>query len=150
MECWTCRSNSGENRISPGPAIYEGKYWLVEHAYPIKVKGWLVIILKRHATALHELSEEEFVELSIIQSKVIQALHEKLNCEKEYVSCYAEKDHFNHIHFHVFAKPGKLPVEFQGTGSFKLINVPAEGAVAKEEISCFCGEMRETMLNMEL
>jgi diadenosine tetraphosphate (Ap4A) HIT family hydrolase len=147
MECWTCRSNSGEKRISPGPIIYEGKYWLVEHAYPIKVKGWLVIVLKRHAIALHELLEEEFTELSIIQSNVIEVLHKELNCEKEYVSCYAEKGHFNHIHFHVFAKPKDLPVEYLGTKSFKLIDISQEEAIPKKEIISFCNKIRELLHN---
>jgi hypothetical protein len=51
MECLTCKSNSGEQRISPGPTIYEGEYWFVEHAYPVKRLGWLVIVLKRHEEA---------------------------------------------------------------------------------------------------
>src|SRR5690349_5354536 len=103
MDCWTCKSNTGEKRISPGPTIFEGKYWLVEHAYPIKRLGWLVIVLKRHAEALHELTAEEFVELGQILSRVINVLFEETHCEKEYVSCYAETEHFHHVHFHVFA-----------------------------------------------
>ena len=69
MECWTCKSNLGEKRISPGPTIYEGKYWLVEHAYPIKMIGWLVIVLKRHAEALHELTAH-FVSCSEINLSI--------------------------------------------------------------------------------
>jgi diadenosine tetraphosphate (Ap4A) HIT family hydrolase len=145
MECWTCRSNSGEKRISPGPTIYEGKYWLVEHAYPIKVKGWLVIVLKRHAIALHELLKEEFTELSIIQFNVIKLLQKELNCEKEYISCYAEKGHFNHIHFHVFAKPNELSSEYLATKSFKLIDITKEEAIPKGEIKSFCIELRYKM-----
>ena len=70
MECWTCKSNTGEKRISPGPTIFEGEYWLVEHAYPVKTIGWLVIVLKRHAEALHELTPEEFAELAQIQARL--------------------------------------------------------------------------------
>jgi|SRR5215216_4255221 len=70
MECWTCKSNTGEKRISPGPTIFEGKYWLVEHAYPVKAIGWLIIVLKRHAEVLHELTAEEFTELAQIQVKL--------------------------------------------------------------------------------
>ncbi len=36
-ECFTCQSISGEKRISPGPAIHEGNFWLVEHAYPCRL-----------------------------------------------------------------------------------------------------------------
>ena len=43
LDCSTCRSISGERRISPGPTVYGGRYWLIEHAYPTRLKGWLVI-----------------------------------------------------------------------------------------------------------
>lgn len=137
MECWTCRSNRGEKRISPGPTIFEGKYWLVEHAYPVKRIGWLVIVLKRHAEALHELSAEEFIELGQIQSNVTRFLFEELHCEKEYISCYAEMEHFHHIHFHMFAKPHDFPEELKGGKSFALLKVSKE-AVPPEKIATFC------------
>ena len=97
IDCWTCKSNTGEKRISPGPTIFEGNYWLAEHAYPVQIIGWLVIVLKRHAEALHELTLEEFAELAQIQAKLVRLLHEELPCEKEYVSYYAEMEHFRQI-----------------------------------------------------
>lgn len=138
MVCWTCLSNSGERRISPGQTIYEGKYWLVEHAYPVKRKGWLVIVLKRHADALHELTADEFSELGIIQARLTKLLYETLNCQKEYVSCYAEMAGFYHIHFHVFAKPYDLPKDLFGGNSFALLKVPETEAEPKETIIEFC------------
>jgi diadenosine tetraphosphate (Ap4A) HIT family hydrolase len=143
MECLICKSNSGEKRISPGPTIYEGKYWLVEHAYPTKIKGWIVIVLKRHSEALHDLSVEEFRELSIIESKIVHLQSIAMNCEKEYISCYAEKGQFNHIHFHIFAKPRELSQEFIGINSFKLINIIEEESIPKEEIIRICSELHE-------
>ena len=143
MECWTCRSNSGEKRISPGPTILEGKYWLVEHAYPVKVVGWTVIVLKRHAEALHELTAEEFAELAHIQAKLIPLLHEELRSEKEYVVCYAEMEHFRHIHFHVFAKPAGLPEELKGGGSFALLKGMPDEAIPSREIIAFCELLRD-------
>lgn len=138
MDCWTCKSNSGEERISPGPTIYEGSYWLVEHAYPVKMVGWLVIVLKRHAEALHELTSDEFTELAQIQAEIIPLLHEELHSEKEYISCYAEMDHFRHIHLHVFAKPSDLPDELKGGRSFALLKTTAEDAIPAAEIITFC------------
>lgn len=143
MECWTCKSNTGEKRISPGPTIFEGKYWSVEHAYPVKVIGWIVIVLKRHAEALHELTAEEFAELAQIQAKLAPLLHKELNCEKEYISCYAEMEHFRHIHFHGFAKPANLPKELKGGGSFALLKVSQEDAVPPKEIVTFCELLRD-------
>jgi diadenosine tetraphosphate (Ap4A) HIT family hydrolase len=143
MECLICKSNSGENRISPGPTIYDGKFWLVEHAYPTKIKGWLVIVLKRHSEALHDLSVDEFRELSIIESKIVHLQLIAFNCEKEYISCYAEKGQFNHIHFHVFAKPRELSQEYIGINSIKLIDTNEEEAIPKEEIITICNELHE-------
>ena len=148
MECWTCKSNSGEKRISPGPTIFEGKHWFVEHTYPVKTIGWLVIVLKRHAEALHELSTEEFAELAQIQARVTHLLYEELRCEKEYISCYAEMEHFRHIHFHVFARPPHWPEELKGGHSFALLKVSAEQAVPPGDIIAFCELLKNRFAQM--
>jgi diadenosine tetraphosphate (Ap4A) HIT family hydrolase len=145
MECWTCKSNSGEKRISPGPTIFEGEYWFVEHAYPVKTIGWIVIVLKRHVEALHELTEEEFAELAQIQAKLIPLLHKELRCEKEYISCYAEMEHFHHIHFHVFAKPFNLPEELKGGKSFGLLKTAPEGAISSDKVITFCEALKNKL-----
>ena len=70
FECLTCRSLSGEVLIALGPAIFEGRFWVVEHAYPCKIKGWLVLVLRRHAPALHDLTCEEWAELAIVVPQI--------------------------------------------------------------------------------
>ena len=150
MDCWICKSNTGEKRISPGPTIFEGKYWLVEHAYPVKIIGWLVIVLKRHAEAMHDLTAEEFAELAQIQAKLIPLLHKELDCEKEYVSCYAEMEHFYHIHFHIFAKPHGFPEELKGGKSFALLKVTTKEAVPASEVIAFCGLLKDELSNSSL
>ena len=142
MECLTCKSNSGEQRISPGSTIYEGEYWLVEHAYPVKIVGWIVIVLKRHAEALHELSAEELSELGKLQLLVTRFLFEELHSQKEYISCYGEAEGFAHIHFHVFAKLADLPEELKGGKSFNLLKVSQEETVPSDEIIAFCELLR--------
>jgi diadenosine tetraphosphate (Ap4A) HIT family hydrolase len=143
MECWTCQSNSGENRISPGPTIYIGKYWQIEHAYPVSREGWLVIVLKRHAEALHELTSEENIELSKLQQKLIKILHNNYNCEKEYLSCYAEGEHYKHIHIHIFAKPVGLSQELLGTKSFNILKPNNDQIIPKEKIVEYCKTLHE-------
>jgi len=142
MECYSCRSISGEQRISPGPTIYAGEYWLVEHAYPCGMKGWLVIVLKRHVEALHELSHEEFVELSQLLEKAVRALNRYLGCGKEYVACFAEAAHFNHIHFHVIAKPENLAPELAGTAIFRMLKVAQNEVIAPHEIKRLCAQLQ--------
>jgi diadenosine tetraphosphate (Ap4A) HIT family hydrolase len=142
MECLTCKSNSGEQRISPGPTIYEGKYWMVEHAYPVKQVGWIVIVLKRHAEALHDLAAEEFAELGRLQVLVSRFLFEELHSQKEYISCYGEAEGFAHIHFHLFAKPADLPEELKGGKSFNLLKVSREEAAPPAAIIAFCEQLQ--------
>ena len=142
MECYTCRSLSGERRISPGPTIVEGRYWLIEHAYPTRLKGWLVIVLKRHCEVLHELTREEFAELSELQALAVRMLHTELDCAKEYAICFAEAEHFQHIHFHIVAKSRDLPDEFKGAQIFAMINVSEAEALPREDIRTFCEELR--------
>ena len=138
MECYTCLNISGERPISPAPFIYEGTYWIVDHAYPSSLKGWLVILLKRHAEALHELSSEEFAELADIQYKLIQVMHELPHVQKEYIMCIAEGEHFHHIHVHVVAKPVNLPSELKGPRIFAMINIDEAHAVPADELRAFC------------
>jgi diadenosine tetraphosphate (Ap4A) HIT family hydrolase len=145
MNCWTCRSNSGEQRISPGPPIYEGRFWIVEHAYPTQLLGWLVIVLRRHAEALHELTRDEFLELASIQYDVLTELYAALHCPKEYLACYAELEHFQHIHFHVVPKPADLPGNLAGSASFGLLKVAENEAVPRDTVKRFCEDLRDRL-----
>lgn len=144
-DCWTCASNSGTRRISPAPPVYEGKHWLVEHAYPVALPGWMVIVLRRHLSALHQLSSDEVDELAHIQSSLIAILHETLKCEKEYVACFAEGEHFRHVHMHVVAIPADFPQTLRGAQSFRLLQVGVNDAVAARDVSLLCDELRSRL-----
>jgi diadenosine tetraphosphate (Ap4A) HIT family hydrolase len=133
MECLSCLSLSGEKRISPGPFIYQGQYWVVDHAYPTSYLGWLVIVPRRHVEALHELIREEFAELAELEYRVTRAMGAESGIAKEYLMCFAEGEGFHHIHIHVVARPTDLPEEFKGPRIFAFLSaddgrpvVPAE------------------------
>jgi hypothetical protein len=70
-------------------------------------------------------------------------LFEELHCQKEYVSCYGEADHFAHIHFHIFAKPADLSEELKGGQSFSLLKVSKEEAVPSNEVIALCELLRK-------
>ena len=142
MECHSCRSISGEKRISPGPFIHEGAYWLVDHAYPTSHLGWLVIVLKRHAEALHDLSREEFAELAEIQYKLAHVMRQDTRVEKEYMMLFAEALGFNHIHIHFVPKPKDLPARLKGPAIFKKLKVTKARAVLPDAIRAFCEQFR--------
>jgi diadenosine tetraphosphate (Ap4A) HIT family hydrolase len=142
MDCYSCLALSGEKRISPGSVIAEGTYWIVEHAYPTSIRAWLVIVLKRHAEALHELNQEEFTELAQIQYRLAQIMGQDAQTEKEYTMCFAEAEHFHHIHFHFVAKPKDLPAEAKGPCVFSQLNVDKQHTLSVEEIIAICEDFK--------
>lgn len=140
MHCLTCLNLSGERRISPGPFIYEGNGWVVDHAYPTTHLGWLVILPKRHVEALHELTREEFLELAEIEYRLVQVMGTDPSVQKEYMMCFAEGEGFHHVHIHVVPKPANLPVHLKGPRVFALLTVDAEHAIPAQELTAFCEE----------
>jgi diadenosine tetraphosphate (Ap4A) HIT family hydrolase len=141
-ECLSCLGLLGTPRISPGPPIYVGTYWQVEHAYPSKLVGWLVIALRRHAVALHELTSAEFTELGSVLELTVRALHGALGPAKEYAACYAEAHGFEHIHFHVVPRAHDMPEELMGAGSFELIRVSKSDAADPMVVKVFCESLQ--------
>src|SRR5437588_11706990 len=97
MDCFTCLSLSGKRHISPGPFIYQGTHWAVDHAYPTTHLGWLGILPKRHIEALHELTKEAFQELAEIEYKLVQVMHTDPSVQKEYVLCVREGERPQHV-----------------------------------------------------
>jgi diadenosine tetraphosphate (Ap4A) HIT family hydrolase len=143
VECLSCLGLAGTPRISPGPPIYIGTYWQVEHAYPSKLVGWLVIALRRHAIALHELTPAEFVEFGSILELTVRAVHSALGPAKEYAACYAEARGFEHIHFHVVPRAHDMPEELMGAGSFELIRVARADAADPAAVKAFCEQLQK-------
>jgi diadenosine tetraphosphate (Ap4A) HIT family hydrolase len=120
-----------------------GAYWQVEHAYPSKLVGWLVIVLRRHAIALHELTPEEFVEFGSVLELTVRAVHAALGPTKEYAACYAEARGFEHIHFHVVPRAHDMHEEFMGAGSFELLRVSRSEAVDPVAVREFCESLQK-------
>lgn len=149
MECLTCLNIAGERRISPGPLIYEGQYWIVDHAYPTTHLGWLVILPKRHIEALHELSKAEFHELAEIEYKIVQAMHADSSILKEYMMCFAEGEGFHHVHIHVVPRPLDLPAELKGPRVFGLLTNDASCAIPAPELTAFCEEFTRKLATIE-
>ena len=139
-ECWSCLSLSGARRISPGCFIHEGRYWVVDHAYPTRLPGWLVLVLKRHAEALHDLSAEEMTEMGDLIRRSCLVLREVTGCQKEYVSLYAEAPHFAHLHVHIIPRSADLPDNLRGPRVFGLLS--AESAVPPEAVRALSEELR--------
>ena len=141
-QCLTCPSNSGERRISPGETVHKGRFWVVEHAYPSGLLGWLVIVLRRHAEALHELTTAEMDELATVQRAVVEAIHAETECEKEYLMCLSEAPGFRHLHIHVVPRDPDLRSDRRGRAVFGFLRPTDEELVSEATVAAFCDRMR--------
>lgn len=145
MSCKVCRSISGDLRISPGPPIYEGTYWMVEHAYPTRLKGWLVLVLKDHLEAFHELKVHPLVEYLFILRRTTTLLREHFGCEKEYIFVLGEAEGFQHLHVHIVPRLLDLPEEYRGTNIFRFLReAKEEGGHSPEEIADLCRMLKSS------
>ncbi len=143
--CYSCESLRGERHISPAERIYDGRYWIVDHAWPTALVGWVVLVLRRHAAALHELTADEFAEMGALLARTTRALHAETVCAKEYLACFAEAEHFQHVHIHVVPRASDLSHELHGPRSFALLN-PTDDTLARvADVQAFCAQMRAAM-----
>lgn len=88
------------------------------HAFGTAVEGWLVLVLRRHVTAVADLTDDEAAELGFLIRDVSRALQRVLDCPKTYVAQFAEHPQHPHVHVHVIPRAGDLPRDRQGPRIF--------------------------------
>jgi diadenosine tetraphosphate (Ap4A) HIT family hydrolase len=128
--------------------MYEGRHWLVDHMYPVKLAGWLIVVTKRHTDYVHDLSVDELVEFGLVVKKASDVLMRAIKPERIYVALFAETPNF-HLHAHVIPKPHDLGAQFKGPNIFKAFttNDPNEGLPA-EQIASLAVRLREEFLKI--
>ena len=106
-----------------------------------------MVVLNRHCSALHQLTEEEFTELGQLLRLLCQALHEILKTAKEYVMQFAEGEGFNHVHFHVVARLPVWPESLRGPRVFSGTGDQNETPLTAEVLTSLALEIRGYLLD---
>ena len=136
-ECRTCelvaRRDAGE--APPWDSIVRTPGWDIVHSYGTAIEGWIVLVVRRHITALAELTDDEASELGPLIKDVSAALHEITGCPKTYVVQFAEHPQHPHVHVHVIPRSGDLPHEQQGPRIFSLLGVADEESVPEARMN---------------
>ncbi|MEV0011398.1 HIT family protein [Streptomyces sp. NPDC051840] len=130
-DCYTCATEAEFDALPPRERVAYDRYWRVAHATGTSLPGWLVLLPRRHITAVHELTDAEAAGLGAWQVRLSRALRTVTSCEKTYVVQFAEAEGFAHVHFHVVPRAGDLPSEYRGPGVFGLLRRPAEQQVTE-------------------
>jgi diadenosine tetraphosphate (Ap4A) HIT family hydrolase len=118
--CFSCGNNERPD-LPPRERIYVGPGWTVAHAFRTALPGWLVLLPRRHVTALDELTAAEAEELGPLLQAVTEALREATGWDKTYVALFAETEGFAHAHFHVIPRHGDLDLDLRGPRVFNLL-----------------------------
>lgn len=144
--CKSCQAVQGLISLVATPRILETKHWVVEHGHPTALKGWLVVVLKRHCRAIHDLTAEETLEFGRLLPIICQALHEVLKTESEYVVQFAEGEGFHHVHFHMIARMPQWPESLRGRRVFDWMGEKVDNPLSGEDLTPLALEIREYML----
>jgi diadenosine tetraphosphate (Ap4A) HIT family hydrolase len=145
--CQSCQALQNIISLTVTPRVFETPYWVVEHGHPTSIRGWLVVVLARHRSALHELTEGEWEDLSQLLPKLCQSLHKVLGTEKEYVMQFAEGEGFNHVHFHVIARLPDWPDDLRGKRVFSGLGYSLENALSPDDLTPLVQELRAYLLS---
>jgi diadenosine tetraphosphate (Ap4A) HIT family hydrolase len=109
--------------------------WDVVHAIGAAVEAWTVLVLRRHITAVAEMTDEEAAELGPLIKDVSSAIQHVVDCDKTYVVQFAEHPQHPHVHVHVIPRARDLPDERQGPRIFNLLGVPEDQCVAEQRMN---------------
>lgn len=140
-DCYTCVQEAAGGDAPPWERIAADEYWRVAHAFNSAVPGWLVLVPRRHVTALAGLTDAEAAALGTWQVRLSRALARVLGCQKTYVAQFAEADGFAHVHFHVVPRPPDLGRDLRGPRIFQLLGVAPEERVGEEEMTRLAAEL---------
>jgi diadenosine tetraphosphate (Ap4A) HIT family hydrolase len=133
-DCYTCAQEAGAADLPPRERIAADDLWRVAHAVNSAVPGWLVLLPRRHVTAVADLTDAEAQALGTWQVRLSRALHQVLGCQKTYIAQFAEAAGFAHVHFHVVARPPDLAPELRGPRVFGLLGPADRPPVSSERM----------------
>lgn len=88
-----------------------------------------MLVLRRHAATLAEMTANEANELGPLVRRVSRALVSVTGCAKTYVAQFAEDPQHPHVHFHVIPVPVDNPTVMRSYRIFARLGVPADQQV---------------------
>ncbi|MFI6697834.1 HIT family protein [Streptomyces sp. NPDC050509] len=89
-DCYTCGQEARIEELPLSERIVLDRHWRVAHAFDTALPGWLVLLPRRHVTAVHELTDAEAATLGTWQVRLSRALRDVTGCVKTYVAQFAE------------------------------------------------------------
>ncbi|MFG3285594.1 HIT family protein [Streptomyces sp. NPDC048111] len=141
-DCYTCSKEAQFDDLPPRERVVHDQHWRVAHAFNTAVPGWLVLLPRRHVTAVHDLTDAEASALGVWQVRLSRALRSITGCPKTYVVQFAEAEGFAHVHFHIVPRMTDLQAEHRGPGIFDLLRRPEREWVTADQADHMAHSLR--------
>jgi diadenosine tetraphosphate (Ap4A) HIT family hydrolase len=135
-DCYTCDRETDllvNLELPVREDIAHDEHWRVVHATGTALPGWLVLVPRRHVTAIAELTDAEAAALGSWQVRVSRALHTVTGCVKTYIAQFAEAEGYSHVHFHIVPRQPTLAEELRGPRVFGLLGAEAGSKLVTDE-----------------
>ena len=107
--------------------------------------GWLVLVVRRHITAIDELTESEAIELGVLIRQASIALKQVVACAKTYVIQFAEHADHPHVHFHVIPRMHAMPVDRRGVNVFSYDPTPQQEGMSESAMNEIVAKIKPYM-----
>lgn len=145
--CKTCQMTKkrDDGAAPPWDAILRTPGWDLVHSYNSALEGWLVLVTRRHITALAELTDDEAAELGPLIKRVSTALHHITGCEKTYLAQFAEHPDHQHVHVHLVARGADHPPDARGPNVFGLIGDNASLHISEDRMNEIAAELQRVL-----
>jgi diadenosine tetraphosphate (Ap4A) HIT family hydrolase len=141
-DCYACDKEARFDGLPPRECVVFDQHWRVVHDFNTALPGWLVLLPRRHVTAVHDLTDAEAAALGTWQVRLSRALRSVTGCVKTYVVQFAEAEGFAHVHFHIVPRMAELPPEYRGPGVFGLLRRPEQERVTTAQADHMAHSLR--------
>ena len=149
--CMTCELlvRRDRNEAPLWDSILRTPYWDVVHSFDTAMPGWIVLVLRRHLTAIADLTEAEAIACGELQRQVSIALRDTVECERTYVAQFAEGVEHRHVHYHVIPRMADMPDTAIGPNVFRgYLGVSRKERVSERRMNAIAGTLRQKLLAM--
>lgn len=135
--CVTCEliRRRDEGSVPRWDQIRRTPNWDVVHAFGTSIEGWLVLVVRRHITAVADMTDNEAAALGPLVKEVSRSIQAVIGCEKTYVAQFAEHPDHPHVHVHVIPRVRDLPHEHRGPRIFGALGSSKGDAVSDDRMN---------------
>jgi len=144
VECYSCSREREFERLPVRERIAHDEYWRLAHAVRSALPGWLVLLPRRHVTAIADLTDAEAARLGTWQVAASRALHAVTGCPKTYVAQFAEAEGFSHVHFHLVPRLPDQPADRRGPAVFGYLD-PDGDHVTDDAMNAFATALQQAL-----